>query len=129
MGSHVLEQLRCGGVLEATRIASAGYPTRRKFSIFRSRYDVILSGDDDDGKEDNARNDTVATIRRILTVCGIEGYQIGKTQIFMRSGSLARLEAFRSRKLASAATVIQAMYRGTQARQEAKTRRLAIVKI
>ena len=40
----VLHQLRCCGVLEVTRIARAGYPTRYAHSAFAERYRVLLHG-------------------------------------------------------------------------------------
>ena len=41
--SYVMEQLRAGGVLEAVRIACAGFPTRKPFMPFVSRYSMLLS--------------------------------------------------------------------------------------
>jgi myosin V len=39
-----LHQLRCCGVLEVTRIARAGYPTRYLHRNFAERYHVLLHG-------------------------------------------------------------------------------------
>ncbi|CAI7810487.1 unnamed protein product [Closterium sp. NIES-53] len=38
---NVIQQLRCGGVLEAIRISCAGYPTRRSFDEFLSRFSML----------------------------------------------------------------------------------------
>jgi myosin-5 len=40
--SNVLQQLRCGGVLEAIRISCLGYPTKRTFEEFVDRFGVLL---------------------------------------------------------------------------------------
>ncbi|KAJ6964197.1 myosin-12-like [Populus alba x Populus x berolinensis] len=39
---NVLNQLRCGGVLEAIRISCAGYPTKRTFDEFLDRFGILL---------------------------------------------------------------------------------------
>ena len=41
--SLVLHQLRCCGVLEVTRIARAGYPTRYLHQEFADRYGILLT--------------------------------------------------------------------------------------
>ena len=38
---NIIEQLRCGGVLEAVRVSRAGYPTRYPHDVFLARYDVL----------------------------------------------------------------------------------------
>ncbi|CAB9502044.1 Myosin type-2 heavy chain [Seminavis robusta] len=38
---NVVEQLRCGGVLEAVRVSRAGYPTRYPHDIFMARYYIL----------------------------------------------------------------------------------------
>ena len=43
---NVVEQLRCGGVLEAVRVSRAGYPTRYPHDIFMARYYIL--GDNKD---------------------------------------------------------------------------------
>lgn len=40
---NVVEQLRCGGVLEAVRVSRAGYPTRYPHEVFLARYSVLLN--------------------------------------------------------------------------------------
>ena len=38
---NIVEQLRCGGVLEAVRVSRAGYPTRYPHDIFLARYYIL----------------------------------------------------------------------------------------
>ncbi|CAN6441991.1 unnamed protein product [Victoria cruziana] len=38
---NIIQQLRCGGVLEAIRISCAGYPTRRTFYEFLLRFGLL----------------------------------------------------------------------------------------
>lgn len=38
---NVVEQLRCGGVLEAVRVSRAGYPTRYAHDVFLARYSIL----------------------------------------------------------------------------------------
>jgi ankyrin repeat protein len=45
---NIVEQLRCGGVLEAVRVSRAGYPTRYPHDVFMARY-YILGDHKDNG--------------------------------------------------------------------------------
>jgi myosin heavy subunit len=38
---NIVEQLRCGGVLEAVRVSRAGYPTRYPHDVFFARYYIL----------------------------------------------------------------------------------------
>ncbi|KAE8685583.1 hypothetical protein F3Y22_tig00111095pilonHSYRG00142 [Hibiscus syriacus] len=38
---NVLQQLRCGGVLEAIRISCAGFPSRKSFREFIDRFSIL----------------------------------------------------------------------------------------
>ena len=38
---NIIEQLRCGGVLEAVRVSRAGYPTRYPHDVFMARYYIL----------------------------------------------------------------------------------------
>ncbi|THU71937.1 hypothetical protein C4D60_Mb04t06810 [Musa balbisiana] len=98
---NVMQQLRCGGVLEAIRISCAGYPTRRIFYEFLHRFGVlapeILEGSYDEK----------IACRKILEKTGLAGFQIGKTKVFLRAGQMAELDARRAEVLNSAAKTIQ----------------------
>mmetsp|Transcript_2860 Transcript_2860/g.5360 ORF Transcript_2860/g.5360 Transcript_2860/m.5360 type:complete len:2050 (+) Transcript_2860:305-6454(+) len=39
--NNIVEQLRCGGVLEAVRVSRAGYPTRYPHDVFFARYYIL----------------------------------------------------------------------------------------
>ena len=43
---NVVEQLRCGGVLEAVRVSRAGYPTRYPHDVFLARYRILGNSND-----------------------------------------------------------------------------------
>jgi myosin-5 len=44
---NIVEQLRCGGVLEAVRVSRAGYPTRYPHDVFLARYSILGDSKDD----------------------------------------------------------------------------------
>ncbi len=41
---NIIDQLRCGGVLEAVRVSRAGYPTRYPHDVFLARYYILGDG-------------------------------------------------------------------------------------
>ncbi|XP_058101304.1 myosin-6-like [Magnolia sinica] len=108
---NVLQQLRCGGVMEAIRISCAGYPTRRTFCEFIDRFG-ILAPDILDGSCDE-----VAACKRLLEKVDLKGYQIGKTKVFLRAGQMAELDARRSEVLGRSAAIIQRKVRSYLARR------------
>ncbi|XP_074280784.1 myosin-17-like [Silene latifolia] len=120
---NILNQLRCGGVLEAIRISCAGYPTRRTFVDFLLRFGV-LAPEFLDGKYD----DKVAC-QKILDKMGLKGYQIGKTKVFLRAGQMAELDTRRAEILGSAARKIQRCGRTYIARREFISVRNAAIRI
>ncbi|KAI6679691.1 hypothetical protein NL676_033572 [Syzygium grande] len=110
--SNIIQQLRCGGVLEAIRISCAGYPTRRTFYEFLLRFGVlapeVLEGNYDD----------TTACQKILDKMGLKGYQIGKTKVFLRAGQMAELDSRRAEVLGNAARIIQRQSRTYIARKE-----------
>ncbi|CAH2059870.1 unnamed protein product [Thlaspi arvense] len=107
----VLNQLRCGGVLEAIRISCAGYPTKRAFDEFLDRF-VMLATDVPEGSDEKS------ACASICDKMGLKGYQIGKTKIFLRAGQMAELDARRTEVLAGAVRHIQRQIRTYLTRKE-----------
>ncbi|PIN25170.1 Myosin class V heavy chain [Handroanthus impetiginosus] len=119
---NVLNQLRCGGVLEAIRISCAGYPTKRTFDEFIDRFGM-LAPDVVDGSDEKSA---------CIAICdkmGLKGYQIGKSKVFLRAGQMAELDARRAEVLAHAAKRIQRQIRTHLTRKEFITLRKATVNI
>ncbi|CAJ2631461.1 myosin-11 [Trifolium pratense] len=108
---NIMQQLRCGGVLEAIRISCAGYPTRRAFFEFINRFSLLAP------EASEANNDEKAVCQKILEKMELKGYQIGKTKIFLRAGQMAELDARRAQVLSIAAKTIQRRVRTHQARR------------
>ncbi|XP_022991847.1 myosin-12 isoform X2 [Cucurbita maxima] len=108
---NVLNQLRCGGVLEAIRISCAGYPTKRTFDEFLDRFGM-LAPDISDGSDEKSA--CIAICDRM----GLKGYQIGKTKVFLRAGQMAEMDARRTEILASAIRRIQRQIRTHLTRKE-----------
>ncbi|KAG1361430.1 putative Myosin-8 [Cocos nucifera] len=109
--NNVLQQLRCGGVMEAIRISCAGYPTRRAFFEFIDRFG-ILAPDVLDGSCDEA-----TASKRLLEKVDLKGYQIGKTKVFLRAGQMAELDSRRNEVLGRSANIIQRKVRSYLARK------------
>ncbi|KAK6911356.1 IQ motif, EF-hand binding site [Dillenia turbinata] len=108
---NVMQQLRCGGVLEAIRISCAGYPTRRPFFEFLNRFGLLAP----EAIEGNY--DEKVACKKILEKKGLKGFQIGKTKVFLRAGQMAELDARRAEVLSAAAKTIQRKIRTHIARK------------
>ncbi|KAK4431206.1 Myosin-11 [Sesamum alatum] len=108
---NIMQQLRCGGVLEAIRISCAGYPTRRAFFEFINRFG-LLAPEVLEGSYDEK-----LVCKRILEKKGINGFQLGKTKVFLRAGQMAELDAHRAEVLSTAARIIQRRTRTHVARK------------
>ncbi|KAF3322852.1 Myosin-J heavy chain [Carex littledalei] len=119
---NVLNQLRCGGVLEAIRISCAGYPTKRTFDEFIDRFGM-LAPDLIDGSDEKA------ACAAICDRMGMKGYQIGKTKVFLRAGQMAELDARRAEVLAGAARLIQRQIRTHLTRKQYIILRKAVIQL
>ncbi|THG21657.1 hypothetical protein TEA_000286 [Camellia sinensis var. sinensis] len=119
--ANVMQQLRCGGVLEAIRISCAGYPTRRPFFEFVNRFGLlapeVLAGNYDEK----------VACQKILEKKGLKGFQIGKTKVFLRAGQMAELDARRAEVLINAAKAIQRRIRTHSIRKQFLTLREAAI--
>ncbi|CAN0915754.1 XI-2 [Linum grandiflorum] len=109
---NVLQQLRCGGVMEAIRISCAGYPTRKMFNEFIARFGILATN------ISKMNCDEITACKRILEKVKLEGYQVGKTKVFLRAGQMAELDARRTEVLARSATTIQTKVRSYYCRKK-----------
>ncbi|KAG8658490.1 hypothetical protein MANES_03G155500v8 [Manihot esculenta] len=98
--SNVLQQLRCGGVMEAIRISCAGFPTRKTFDEFVARFSIL-------GPDVLKGSNGPTACKKLLEKANLQGYQIGKSKVFLRAGQMAELDARRSEVLGRAARLIQ----------------------
>ncbi|KAL6214452.1 hypothetical protein ACLB2K_013886 [Fragaria x ananassa] len=120
---NVLQQLRCGGVMEAIRISCAGYPTRKPFAEFVDRFG-LLAPEVLDGSTDE-----VNACKRLLEKVALEGYQIGKTKVFLRAGQMAELDTRRIEVLGRSASIIQGKVRSYLSRRSYAKLRLSAIRI
>ncbi|KAG0604572.1 hypothetical protein M758_10G181000 [Ceratodon purpureus] len=120
---NVIQQLRCGGVLEAIRISCAGYPTRRTFYEFLDRFGMLAPEVLEGNYDEKMAAET------LLTKMSLKNYQLGQTKVFLRSGQMAELDAKRAEMLNNAARTIQRQVRTFLARRHLIAMRKAVVTI
>ncbi|KDO26276.1 hypothetical protein SPRG_08351 [Saprolegnia parasitica CBS 223.65] len=149
--ARVVQQLRSGGVLEAVRIARAGYAVRVDHASFVEQFGFVLPS--------SPRKATVLPIKtkceriaatlllecgdhtdvakRVLSAltydraafqdaCGRAGFQLGVSKIFFRKEVYNTLRLRRRQKLSASATHIQRVYRGYRAAKAYAIARAAI---
>ncbi|GMI64515.1 myosin XI B, ARABIDOPSIS THALIANA MYOSIN XI B, MYOSIN XI-8, MYOSIN XI B [Hibiscus trionum] len=121
--NNVLQQLRCGGVLEAIRISCAGFPSRKLFREFIDRFSILAP------EVLNGSYNEATACKKILEKSSLSGYQVGKTKVFLRAGQMAELDARRSEILGVSASVIQKKVRAYLNYKHFKLLRLSSIKI
>ncbi|GMI96527.1 hypothetical protein HRI_003322000 [Hibiscus trionum] len=124
---NVLQQLRCGGVMEAIRISCAGFPSRKTFREFSVRFSILAP--ELRSKIKSGNYDEVAASKMILEKSNLKGYQIGKTKVFLRAGQMAELDALRAEILGRSAIRIQRKVRTNLARKYHKLLRSSVIQI
>uniref|UniRef100_A0A8C2D314 Myosin X n=1 Tax=Cyprinus carpio TaxID=7962 RepID=A0A8C2D314_CYPCA len=111
--SVVLNQLRYSGMLETVKIRRSGFPVRRTFKDFSSRYYVLMRGlvmsDDPKGR--------CLLLLQLYDNSSAE-WQLGKTKVFMRESLELRLEKQRETEVLKAASIIQAHILAYRARRQ-----------
>ncbi|KAL9288305.1 Myosin-4 [Arabidopsis thaliana] len=109
--NHVLQQLRCCGVLEIVRISRSGYPTRLTHQELAVRYGCLLL-------DTRISQDPLSTSKAILKQCNLppEMYQVGYTKIYLRTGLISVLEE-RRKYVLRGILGLQKQFRGYQTRE------------
>ncbi|RYE84615.1 MAG: hypothetical protein EOO65_01975, partial [Methanosarcinales archaeon] len=93
----VVSQLRCGGVLEAVRVARLGYPVRSGHTTFLSTYRVLVSRDVFDSVKAGAKGCAKEACRLLLPHLSVTdgSVQVGETKVFVRQGAFpVRFEGY-----------------------------------
>ncbi|XP_033991940.1 unconventional myosin-X [Trematomus bernacchii] len=109
----VLNQLRYSGMLETVKIRRTGFPIRRPFEDFCSRYKVLMRGV---AVQEDPRGGCVQLLQ-IYDSSSAE-WQLGKTKVFLRESLEHRLEKQREMEVLRAAMIIQAHVTGYIARKQ-----------
>lgn len=132
----VAEQLRCGGVLEAVRVARAGFPQHYPHDDFVRRYRPLVWREwkknvvgSSSNRKDLCRNLIEILFQKLQQLEGTEkkakgvdaghggsfvklGMQMGKSKVFLRQREFEGLERQRGHELRKAAIKVNATLRG-----------------
>lgn len=98
----------------------AGFPTKVPYEDFMDRFWNLKPELYQDGQEH-------AFAKAVVRAAALEGFQLGKTKVFLRAGQMAVLDKIRTEKLHAAATVIQRSVRVWLARVKYQRARRAVV--
>ncbi|KAF3701053.1 Unconventional myosin-X Unconventional myosin-10 [Channa argus] len=119
----VLNQLRYSGMLETVKIRRAGFPVRRTFKDFFSRYKIILKEKVPAAGDDKKRS-TDLLIKYDKTK---KEWQLGKTKVFMKESLEQCLEKDRDEVRQRAAMIIRAHLLTFSAKKHFKHLRASVV--
>ncbi|CAH1422773.1 unnamed protein product [Lactuca virosa] len=92
---NIMQQLRCGGVLEAIRISCAGYSTRKSFSDFVTRFNILAP---------EVKSEKLPA-KRSWPNKGFRDIRCQNSEY--RENQMAELDARKAQKLSSTAKIIQ----------------------
>ncbi|XP_059908614.1 unconventional myosin-X [Gadus macrocephalus] len=119
----VINQLRYSGMLETVKIRRAGFPVRRTFVDFLSRYKIISKNKVSTVGDDKKKNMDLLTKYDKTK----KEWQIGKTKVFMKEALEQRLEKDRDEVRRAAAMVIRAHLLAYSARKHFKQVRSSVL--
>ncbi|XP_064290823.1 unconventional myosin-X-like isoform X3 [Passer domesticus] len=109
----VLNQLRYSGMLETVKVRRAGFPVRRLFQDFLSRYKMLVKGP---SLSDNSKAVCAGFLQTYDS--SKKEWQLGKTKVFLKEALEQKLEKDREEELRKAAIVIRAHVLGYMARKK-----------
>ena len=105
-----VSQLKYAGVLEAVKVARAGYPIRFIKNIFIEKYNGFFN------KINKKKYSENELINYIIDFCSIDKskYQIGLTKFFIKKDTYTQLEKFYIEHLKHNSIIIQSFIRCSQ---------------
>ncbi|XP_038145770.1 LOW QUALITY PROTEIN: unconventional myosin-IXAa [Cyprinodon tularosa] len=118
----VLRQLRYTGMLETVRIRQSGYNVKYTFKDFVHHFGVLLPEDTSPTRE---------SIQESMSQLDLqpEGYQVGKTKVFLREAERQRLQAELHREVLRLIVMLQQRFRARLERKQFVRMREAAVYI
>uniref|UniRef100_A0A3Q1BLP4 Myosin X, like 1 n=1 Tax=Amphiprion ocellaris TaxID=80972 RepID=A0A3Q1BLP4_AMPOC len=119
----VLNQLRYSGMLETVKIRRAGFPVRRTFKDFFSRYKIISKEKVPTAGDDKKRSTDLLTKYDKTK----KEWQLGKTKVFMKESLEHRIEKDRDEVRRQAAMIIRAHLLTFSAKKHFKRVRISVV--
>ncbi|TMS21789.1 Unconventional myosin-X [Larimichthys crocea] len=120
----VLNQLRYSGMLETVKIRRAGFPVRRTFKDFFTRYKIIAKEKAAAAAADDKKRSTDLLTKYDKTK---KEWQLGKTKVFMKESLEHRLEKDRDEVRRQAAMIIRAHLLTFSAKKRFKLIRASVV--
>ncbi|XP_068601584.1 unconventional myosin-XVIIIa [Brachionichthys hirsutus] len=119
-------QLRGSKLLDALRIYRQGYPDHMVFSEFRRRFDVLAPNLTKKHGRHYIVTDEKRAVNELLESLELEQstYHMGLSRVFLRAGTLSRLEEQRDIQTRRNITLFQAACRGYLARHAFKKRKI-----
>lgn len=100
----VLDQLRYSGMLETINIRRKGFPVRLAYPAFIFRYRVILKGQLPKKQDDRSLAGAILSRTPKVTE---DGWQLGKTRVFLREAVELLLEEARAEGLFDVVVILQ----------------------
>ncbi|XP_028294897.1 unconventional myosin-IXAa isoform X3 [Gouania willdenowi] len=100
----VLRQLRYTGMLETVRIRQSGYNVKYDFKDFIHHFSVLLPGATRASRDDIQQSLDQLDLRA-------DGYQVGKTKVFLREAERQRLQASLHQEVLRLIVTLQQLFR------------------
>ncbi|XP_066049933.1 unconventional myosin-VIIb [Chamaea fasciata] len=122
-----IKQLRYSGMMETIQIRKAGYPIRYSFEEFFERYRVLLPWSLRQQLKNDIRQSCISISEAVLGKG--EGWQVGRTKIFLKDHHDTVLELQRQNILTDKVLLIQKVMRGLKDRKQFLKQRKSAVAI
>jgi myosin V len=95
---NIVEQLRCGGVLEAVRVSRAGYPTRYPHDVFLARYYILGDSKDQSplspmfvNEASSGNSDRLTDLKRLIGKVAYDLWELDRVMLLALQQQQQRL--------------------------------------